>query len=341
MYQSRASLKSRWILASTFVAGSGALAFFLYRYGEGALDLLGREFSPGLLAAFFAMGAATLGCLSWRWRFLLGALACPPSLGVMALYRSAAHGFAVLIPSGKVGGDPFRIWLAVRGKVAAGAAIASVAVDRTLEIAATAPFSMIFAAILLQQGVPRVAEAMTVVAVATVGLLLGIGFAVRRLRRGSGLVTALVANTKMDRFEFVGSRVQVLEESEYGAKRLSEDSVRLRAGFAAGLLANGLVIGEFALLLAAFGLPSDPVAVVAALFATGAAHLLPVPGGVGVLEGAQVWIFTILGYPVEVGLAVGLVARLRELLWMLPGLVYASVLWHTRIPVQMRGSPAR
>jgi len=327
VYQSRTYLKSRWLLAATFVAGSAGLAFFLYRYGEGTLELLGRDFSPGLLSAFFVTGAATLGCLAWRWRFLLGALARSPSLGVMTLYRSAAHGFAILIPSGKVGGDPFRIWLVARGRVGAGDAIASVAVDRTLEIAATAPFSLGFAAILLQQGVPRVAEAMTTVAVATVGLLVGIGFAVRRLRRGSGLVTALVANTRIDRFEFVGSRVQVLEDAERGAKRLSGDLVRLRTAFAAGLLANGLVIAEFALLLAAFGLPSDPVAVVAALFATGAAHLLPVPGGVGVLEGAQVWIFTTLGYPVEIGLAVGLVARLRELLWMLPGLVYAFFLW--------------
>ena len=29
-----------------------------------------------------------------------------------------------------------------------------------------------------------------------------------------------------------------------------------------------------------------------------------------------------LGYPTEVGLAVGLAVRLRELLWMAPGVVY-------------------
>ena len=50
--------------------------------------------------------------------------------------------------------------------------------------------------------------------------------------------------------------------------------------------------------------------------------MLPIPAGVGVLEGAQVWIFQMLGYPTEVGLAVGLAVRLRELLWMAPGVVY-------------------
>jgi uncharacterized membrane protein YbhN (UPF0104 family) len=69
-------------------------------------------------------------------------------------------------------------------------------------------------------------------------------------------------------------------------------------------------------------LPTNPTAVVAAVFATGAAHMLPVPAGIGVLEGAQIWIFSMLGYPTEVGLAVGLAVRLRELTWMLPGLLY-------------------
>ena len=88
------------------------------------------------------------------------------------------------------------------------------------------------------------------------------------------------------------------------------------------ILANLLVVVEFWLLLAAFGLPADPIAVVAALFATGASHLVPVPAGVGVLEGSQMWLFEMLGYTADVGLAVGLAVRLRELLWMLPGLLF-------------------
>jgi uncharacterized membrane protein YbhN (UPF0104 family) len=94
-----------------------------------------------------------------------------------------------------------------------------------------------------------------------------------------------------------------------------------------GLAANLLVIFEFACLLAAFGLPCDTVTVVAAVFATGAAHMLPIPAGIGVLEGAQVWMFGMLGYPMDVGLAVGLAVRFRELIWMAPGLLYLLLRW--------------
>jgi uncharacterized membrane protein YbhN (UPF0104 family) len=98
----------------------------------------------------------------------------------------------------------------------------------------------------------------------------------------------------------------------------------MAAAFAIGLAANVVVLAEYWLLLTAFGLPATPVAVVAAIFATGAAHSMPVPGGVGVLEGGQTWLFSMLGYPPDVGLAVGLAVRLREILWTLPGLLYLA-----------------
>src|SRR5207247_4564881 len=89
-----------------------------------------------------------------------------------------------------------------------------------------------------------------------------------------------------------------------------------------GIAANMVVFAEYHFLLAALHLPASPLAVVAAIFATGAAHSLPVPAAVGALEGAQMVLFGTLGHPPEVGLAVGLAVRVREMVWILPGLLY-------------------
>jgi uncharacterized membrane protein YbhN (UPF0104 family) len=120
----------------------------------------------------------------------------------------------------------------------------------------------------------------------------------------------------------VDSRIDVAIDADEVTADLVGRPRRMAIAFGAGLVANVLVIAEFAMLLWAFGLPSDTTAIVAAIFATGAAHMLPIPAGVGVLEGAQVWIFQMLGYSTDVGLAVGLAVRLRELLWMAPGVGY-------------------
>jgi len=167
---------------------------------------------------------------------------------------------------------------------------------------------------------------------ATVALAFGVALALRRLNRGAGLVSALVRRFGADRWSIVDSSMNVIEDAEAATATLAGQRRRMLISFAIGLLANLLVIAEFALLLRAFGLPSDGIAIVAAIFATGASHMFPVPAGVGVLEGAQMWLFELLGYSAEVGLAVGLAVRLRELLWMAPGLIYLLVVSLSRSP---------
>jgi len=209
-----------------------------------------------------------------------------------------------------------------RARVEPGHAIASVAADRTLEIASNAPFSILFATLLLQAGFPQLEQALVTVLIGTAGLGFGVVLAVRRLRDGTGLAAALARKTRLDRLPVVYAQMDVVEAADRAAGELVGQRSRMAVAFATGILANLLVILEFWLLLVAFDLPATPIAVVAAIFATGAAHMVPIPAGIGVVEGAQMWAFEMLGYSPDVGLAVGLAVRLRELLWMLPGLVY-------------------
>jgi uncharacterized protein (TIRG00374 family) len=318
-------VRARIIFVANLLIGTGLLAFVLWKYGAPALVTLARAPSAPLLLAFLAAAFATLACLSWRWGYVLSGVGADLSLLRLTLHRSAAHCLAVLVPSGKLGGDPLRAWLASRDGVGPGKAIASVAVDRTLELASNAPFSILFGFLLLQHGIPQLERVLVTGVVGTLALAAGILLAVRRLRRGAGLVAPLVKSMRLDRFRLVDRQLDVMVDSDASAARLVEQLRRMFGGFVTGLVANLLVIAEFALLLAAFGLPTDPVAIVAAIFATGAAHMLPVPAGIGVLEGATMWLFQLLGYSSEVGLAVGLAARLRELVWMLPGVAYYLV----------------
>jgi uncharacterized protein (TIRG00374 family) len=315
-------VKARLIFWGNLALGVAILTFMLRSYGGPALDVLRVAPSLPLLLGFLGVVTASITCLAYRWGFILRGLSRPPALATLTLQRSAAHSVGVLIPSGRVGGDPLRAWLATRARVPAGDAIASVAVDRTLEIGSSTPFSVLFAVLLLQQGIPEFKGALVTVLLGAAGLAIGVTLVVRRLRSGTGLISALVRRISADRVEFVQSRMQVIESTETATVRLIEQPKRMLVAFLIGLLANLLVVAEFACLLAAFGLPLDVPAVVAATFATGAAHMLPIPGGIGVLEGAQIWIFGVLGYPPEVGLAVGLAVRFRELMWMAPGLLY-------------------
>lgn len=315
-------MRNRIALAVNFALGAGLFAWALHGFGGPAVALLRTWPSLPFLTGFFAVTTAAFATLVWRWHFVLSGSGRSIGFATLLLARSAAHAVAVLVPSGKVGGDPLRAWLVARGGVAPALAIASVAIDRTLEMASTVPFSVLFAALLLQQGIAEVERALFALSVGAIALGFGIAIAARRLRRGAGIVTPLVRTMRLDRLRIVEDQRSLLLASETATARLVAESARMRWGFLAGLATNALVILEFGLLFAAFDLPTRPIALVAAIFAAGAAHMLPVPAGLGVLEGGQIWLLGMLGYPPHVGLAAAFAVRFRDLLWMLPGLLY-------------------
>lgn len=310
------------ILAVNLVVASAALGWVLWDKGDAALAVLALDPSWRLFSAFLATAVVLWTAATWRWRILLGGMCRPPGMRSLLAYRLAGQSVSMLIPSAKLSGEPVRGYLLVRGGVTAPDAMASVAIDRVLDMGAGTVFTVLFAAVLLRSGMPAFEGTLQGVLITASALLAGIWVTIRRLQAGRGVVTALARRTRLDRWGVVERRMAVLAEAEQRAQRLVAQPTRMAAAFVVGLMINLGVLLEYKLLLDAFGLPSQLIAVVAALFATGAAHAMPVPAGVGVLEGAQMALFAALGYPADVGLAVALAVRLRELLWLVPGLVY-------------------
>lgn len=310
------------MLAVNAAVGAGALAWVLGRHGAPALAVLAAGPSATGLAAFAGVLGAGFVVFALRWRIVLGGLGAAAGLGRLAIFCAAGQSLSSLVPSGKLGGEPLRAWLLIADGLAVAPAVASVAVDRILEVAASTAFACLFAAVLVRAGIPGLGGALLTLGLAGAALTTGIGLAISRLRRGRGMVTAMAQAAALDRLPAVRDRLGMLAAIEAAAGSLLTAPLRLGGALAVGVGANLLLLVEYHVLLAALGLPAGPLAVVATVFASGAAHTLPVPAAIGVLEGAALWLFTGLGYPSRIGLAVGLAARLRELLLVLPGLAY-------------------
>jgi len=324
------------VLGTNLAVGTAVLGYVLFRYGAPAVALLSARLEVVWLVAFILAATVAVVVYALRWRIVLGGLDIVRRPVGLAAFRAAGHSVSSLLPSAKLGGEPLRAFLLVRDRVPASSAIASVAVDRTLEMGAAAVFACLYGAVLLRRGVPGLEGALVTVVLGGVALAAGIAVTVRRLGRGAGLVSALARATRLERLDVVRTQMQVLVAAEDDAARLIAQRRRIVRAFGAGLAANAVVLVEYHLLLAAFGLPAGPLAVVAAIFGAGAAHSLPVPAAVGALEGAEMWLFGTLGHPPEVGLAVGLAVRLRELVWIVPGVVYLLVRG-LRVPVAGAG----
>jgi len=240
------------VLGTNFLVGAAVLAWVLVRHGAPALEVLASGPRLGLLVLFPLAVAASFTAYAWRWKVLLAGLGARPRLAALVGYRAAGQSLSSLIPSGKLGGEPLRTLLLARGGVGAAQAIAAVAVDRTLEMGGAAAFACAYALVLLRRGVPALEGALVTVSLGAAALTLGVALTVRRLRRGAGLVTALARSSGLTRLAFVRQQMDVLGAAEEEAARLIAQPQRMARAFALGLAANLLVLGEYALLLAAF-----------------------------------------------------------------------------------------
>jgi uncharacterized membrane protein YbhN (UPF0104 family) len=309
--------------ALNLALGLTGLIWVLRQFGRGAVSLLSGHPSPMLLTAFAVAVLVAIVAFSARWRILLDALGVAPSFARLCAFRAASQSLSAILPGGRLGGEPLRAWYAVQSGVPVPAAITTVVVDRTLEMATGLAFVVTFALVLAERDVPGIGRTVVGAVVGTVSLAIAIVVSLRRLRAG-GLLAPFVRTLGATR-PAIAQHAGTVDLAEDAARRLLDRPARLASALAMGFVADLLTLVQYACLLAAFGLPSTPLSVVAAVFASGAARTLPVPGAVGTVEAADVWIFGMLGHPPEVGLAVALATRLRDVVWAAPGFLFLLV----------------
>jgi uncharacterized protein (TIRG00374 family) len=122
--------------------------------------VVGRLRTPQL-AALLAMNLLILWSFSWRWWAALRALGHSVSTVRLVGYRLAAFAVSYLTPGPQFGGEPLQVYLlSRREELPASTAVASVVVDKTLELIANFTFLVVGAAVVLHMElIPAAARA--------------------------------------------------------------------------------------------------------------------------------------------------------------------------------------
>jgi hypothetical protein len=249
-----------------------------------------------------------------RWQRILAALGTGAVVPLPTLvgFRAAAHAVASLLPSAHWSGEPVRALLLRRRGLDWPTAVLAVAADRLAEISAASILGPTYVTVfLLGSGASFASARWVLAAMAAAAIALGIFYA--RLLRGGLLVSRFLSKRF---FESLDAPVLALE------KRLSE-FVRSRAFLESVLLsffAEALIIAEFWTLTRAFQLLLPLPMILGVLVGMGVSHLVPIPGAIGSLEATQVGVSALSGGSADLGLAIGLLVRLRETLWIVVGL---------------------
>jgi putative membrane protein len=292
--------------------------------------LLIHQGAPQVMAAFASAGwwIAAVVIYHFAVPLLLDALAWwslfPRSerLRLWELFwmRWIGESVSTLVPSASVGGDVVRARLAALYGTSIPTAAASVLVDITLGVFVQIVFTLLGLALIVTATGHQSFVRPTLTG-AVIGVLAIVGFyVVQRLGmfRFIGKIISRLANAE-DWHSLVhsGHTLDQAIRTQYARRR---GVIGCSAWTATSLILGS---GEIWIALHALGLHATLVnsVILQSMVLTIRSAMFPVPGALGVQEGGYVLVGNLLGIPGDAAFALSLIARVRELILGIPGLL--------------------
>ena len=315
-----------WLLG---LAGVGLFTFLLIRQGA---SQVGAAFASAgwwiaAVAIYHLAVPVLLDAVAW---WALFPKAERPSLWQLFWMRWIGESVSTLVPSAAVGGDVVRARLAALHGPSIPTAAASVLVDITLGVFVQIAFTLLglglIVAVTGQQGFVRP----TVIG-AVIGVFAIIGFYVVQ---------------RLGMFRFIGKMISRLANAEdwhslVHSGHTLDEAIRTQYARRRGVIgccawtATSLILGsgEIWIALHALGLHATIAnsVILQSMVLTIRSAMFPVPGALGVQEGGYVLVGNLLGIPGDAAFALSLIARVRELILGIPGLIAWQVIEARRL----------
>ena len=265
------------------------------------------------------------------------------SLWQLFWMRWIGESVSTLVPSAAVGGDVVRARLAALHGAPVPTAAASVLVDITLGVFVQIAFTLAGLALIVSVTGHEDFVRPTLIG-AVLGIIAIVGFfIVQRLGmfRFVGVIISRLANSS-DWHSLINSG-QTLDRT-IGTLYARRRGVLGCCVWTAASLVLGS--GEIWIALHAIGLQATLInaLIFQSVILTIRSAMFPVPGALGVQEGGYVVVGNLLGIPGDAAFALSLIARVRELILGIPGLITwqlfeARRIWRARLAASVRQYP--
>jgi glycosyltransferase 2 family protein len=283
-----------------------------------------RQLGTGELILLIVINLAVLATFSARWWLLLRTLGYRIPVWRLMGYRLTAFAISYFTPGSHFGGEPYQVFAVSHyHRVPVSISLAAITLDKILEMLINLAVLLAGALILLTMH-SNLAGWIEWQIIAYSFILLAIPVALLvALWQGRHPLTGVIA--------FVGKLIrrpllergwaQTVRQSEEQAGWLCQTRPRMVGlAFLITLCTWVGVIWEYWLLTDMLGLDLTMQQLVASLVAARVAILLPVPAGLGALEAGQMLAMESVGLDPNVGVAIAVVIRARDVLSALVGL---------------------
>jgi uncharacterized protein (TIRG00374 family) len=274
------------------------------------------------------LNALIILLISTRWHLILKTLKQPVPFISLTGYRLAGFALSYFTPGTQFGGEPLQVLLLQqRHKVSSPVAVSSVYLDKLLEVLSNFTFLVIGLFVLFQHGLISKLPNTWLAVLIPVVLLFPAAHLIA-LWRGRRPLGALIR--KMCQ---IFPRVRLfcrIHDSVYQAEEeimifSRQKPLVLIHSLAISTLVWAMMILEFGLVYRFLGARFSLMEVIIAMVLARFSFLVPVPAGLGALEGSQVLAMELLGVNPATGVAACLWIRLRDITLGLIGVWIGSI----------------
>jgi hypothetical protein len=297
------------------LAGCALGAYVLYANAgsvAAALARVGWGIGPFILTSFLIHALD-----AWAWRWALPQNAPSPGLPRLIWARLAGEAVNKVTPLASLGGEPLKGYLLSRAGIPLPEALGSVLIAKNVITQAQILFIYGGAALglVLAPAAARVYAGLCTFPTLVLLLMAGVGIADLHLRRRPA--ASATARRPSRAVELWAQFADFFWSNPRG---FALSFLLFLAGWGAGALE--LLVGSW---LLGFPLAPERALVLEALLVSANMATFLVPANAGTQEGAFAWLSPLLGLSTPHGLALAVLRRSRDLLWIAVGLAYLAL----------------
>lgn len=319
------SKKKISLLVISLVFGLSLFGYTIYTSGWDNIVFTLKQFSLLKFLFFVLISFVNFYLYSLRWELIVKAIFPEKKIKSLTFFLDRMAGFAVsyVTPVAQMGGEPLRLMLLEEEGVPRKVAASSIVIDKGFEIATLIIF--ISSGILVSIFEPGLsAESKVVFGIIGAIMLAAVFLFYYTSLKNRGFLTSIyrfLHLKKIKRLEQLESRIEKFEEETN--KFYSQHPKVLMKLILISLITIVIIVAEHWLVAHFMG--GDLTFVQTFLISTipYISYLLPIPGGLGVMESTNAALFSLQGITINAFAFIFLI-RLRDLIFVMIGLVRGS-----------------
>lgn len=291
-----------------------------------------RAFSPVYFFPFLLVSFMLLLAAAYRWKSILEGEKIRISIWTLLKYKLVVFGLNYLTPSARLGGEPIKILLLKRQKVKSSKSFASVVVDNFVGMGIDAVVAALILIVILATGIPFSESARKLFLALAVFALAGVTASYVLLAKKKGtvfsyLLTIAGTLTGTKKHKWFNALYEKAAKAEFYMRDMLTNRQKSKNLWLAILFASlswPLTVLQYELALHMLGVDASITQVLISIVMLNFTTLTPIPGALGVQEAGQFSAFKLFSANPNAGIALSLVLRAKDMLFMLISLLLVS-----------------